>query len=51
MTVFNELEGHGFGKLVAGFALSSARKGADEFASVDQAGDRSKLIRRPVHAG
>ena len=30
--VFNVLEGHGMGKLVAGFALRSARKGADEFA-------------------
>jgi hypothetical protein len=26
------LEGHGFGKLIAGFALRSARKGADDFA-------------------
>ena len=33
VTIFNELEGHGFGKLVAGFALRSARKGADEFAA------------------
>ena len=33
VTVFNELEGHGFGKLVVGFALRSARKGADEFAA------------------
>jgi len=32
VTVFNVLEGHGFGKLIAGFALRSARKGADEFA-------------------
>jgi carbon monoxide dehydrogenase subunit G len=31
--IFNELEGHGFGKLVVGFALRSARKGADEFAA------------------
>ncbi len=33
VTIFNELEGHGFGKLVVGFALRSARKGADEFAA------------------
>ena len=33
MTIFNELKGHGFGKLVVGFALRSARKGADEFAA------------------
>jgi hypothetical protein len=32
LTVFNVLEGHGMGKLIAGFALRSARKGADEFA-------------------
>ena len=31
--IFNELAGHGFGKLVVGFALRSARKGADEFAA------------------
>jgi carbon monoxide dehydrogenase subunit G len=33
LSFFNELEGHGFGKLVAGFALRSARKGADDFAA------------------
>jgi carbon monoxide dehydrogenase subunit G len=33
LTFFNELEGHGFGSLIAGFALRSARKGADDFAS------------------
>jgi carbon monoxide dehydrogenase subunit G len=32
LTVFNVLEGHGMGKLIAGFALRSARNGADEFA-------------------
>jgi carbon monoxide dehydrogenase subunit G len=31
--VFNELEGHGFGKVLAPLALRSARKGADEFAA------------------
>jgi uncharacterized protein YndB with AHSA1/START domain len=31
LTFFNVLEGHGLGKLVEGFALRSARKGADEF--------------------
>jgi len=31
VTLFNELEGHGFGKLVVGFALKAARKSADEF--------------------
>jgi carbon monoxide dehydrogenase subunit G len=29
LTLFNELEGHGFGKLIAGFALRSGRKSAD----------------------
>ena len=29
VTLFNELEGHGFGKLIMGFALRSARKSAD----------------------
>ena len=32
LTFFNELEGHGLGKLLAGPALKSARKGADDFA-------------------
>jgi uncharacterized protein YndB with AHSA1/START domain len=32
LTFFNVLEGHGFGKLVAPLALSSARKGAGDFA-------------------
>lgn len=32
LTFFNELEGRGFGKLIIGFALRAARKGADEFA-------------------
>jgi uncharacterized protein YndB with AHSA1/START domain len=32
VTVHNVLEGHGFGKLIAGFALRSAQKGADDFA-------------------
>jgi carbon monoxide dehydrogenase subunit G len=32
VTIFNVLEGHGFGKLIAPLALRSARKGADEFA-------------------
>jgi uncharacterized protein YndB with AHSA1/START domain len=31
LTVFNVLEGHGLGRLIEGFALRSARKGADEF--------------------
>jgi carbon monoxide dehydrogenase subunit G len=43
LTFFNELEAHGFfGKLVIGFALRSARKGADEFAA---------SIKRAVEAG
>jgi uncharacterized protein YndB with AHSA1/START domain len=29
VTLFNELEGQGFGKLIKGFALRSARKSAD----------------------
>lgn len=33
VTLFNELEGHGFGKLVVGFALRAARKGSAEFAA------------------
>ena len=32
LTFFNEMEGRGIGALIARFALSSARKGADEFA-------------------
>jgi carbon monoxide dehydrogenase subunit G len=32
VTVFNVLEGHGLGKLVAPLALRSARKGAQDFA-------------------
>ena len=33
LTVFNELEGHGFGKLILPLALRAARKDADDFAS------------------
>ncbi|MGW4202346.1 SRPBCC family protein [Streptomyces sp. NPDC004726] len=32
LRVFNVLEGHGVGKLIAGLALSAARKDADAFA-------------------
>ena len=32
LRVFNVLEGHGLGKLIAGFALSAARKDANAFA-------------------
>ena len=32
LTVFNELEGHGFGKLILPLALRAARKDADAFA-------------------
>ena len=45
LTFFNELEGRGFGKLIAGFALRAARKGADDFANCDQAGGRGELSR------
>jgi uncharacterized protein YndB with AHSA1/START domain len=31
VTIFNVLEGHGLGKLLEGFALRGARKGADDF--------------------
>jgi uncharacterized protein YndB with AHSA1/START domain len=33
LTVFNELEGHGFGKVIAPLALRAARKDADPFAA------------------
>jgi uncharacterized protein YndB with AHSA1/START domain len=33
LTIFNEFEGHGFGKLILGFALRAARKDADAFAA------------------
>ena len=33
LTVFNEFEGHGLGKLLLPLALRSARKGADDFAA------------------
>ena len=32
LRIFNVLEGHGLGKLIAGLALSAARKDADAFA-------------------
>jgi carbon monoxide dehydrogenase subunit G len=32
VTVFNTLEGHGFGKLLVGFAVKAAAKDADAFA-------------------
>jgi uncharacterized protein YndB with AHSA1/START domain len=31
VTLYNVLEGHGFGKLITGFALKAARKGAPDF--------------------
>jgi uncharacterized protein YndB with AHSA1/START domain len=31
VTIYNVLEGHGFGRLIAPLALRSARKGADDF--------------------
>jgi hypothetical protein len=37
LTFFNVLEGHGFGVLIAGLALRSARKGADAFAQAIKA--------------
>ena len=37
VTIYNVLEGHGFGKLIVGFALRSARKGADDFAGAIKA--------------
>ena len=33
VAIYNVLEGHGFGKLIAPLALRSARKGADDFAA------------------
>ena len=32
LTFFNELEGRGLGVLIAGLAVRSARRGADDFA-------------------
>ena len=32
LTIFNRFEGHGFGKLIVGFALKAAIKDADSFA-------------------
>jgi carbon monoxide dehydrogenase subunit G len=37
VTIFNVLEGHGFGKLLAPLALRSARSGADDFANAIKA--------------
>ena len=37
LTVHNEFEGHGFGKLILPLALRSARKGADDFANAIKA--------------
>jgi carbon monoxide dehydrogenase subunit G len=34
VTFFNELEGRGFGKLLEGFAVRAARKGADDFVNL-----------------
>jgi uncharacterized protein YndB with AHSA1/START domain len=42
VTIFNEFEGHGFGKLIVGFALRAARKYADDMAAA---------IKRAVEAG
>jgi hypothetical protein len=32
VTIFNRLEGHGFGKLIVGFAVKAAQKDAPAFA-------------------
>jgi hypothetical protein len=37
VTLYNVLEGRGLGKLITGFALSSARKGAPEFGAAIKA--------------
>jgi carbon monoxide dehydrogenase subunit G len=37
LTVHNEFEGHGFGKVILPLALRSARKGADDFANAIKA--------------
>jgi carbon monoxide dehydrogenase subunit G len=37
LTVHNEFEGHGFGKLILPLALRSARKGANDFANAIKA--------------
>ena len=41
VTLYNVLEGHGFGRLIEGLALRGARKGADDF---------GKSIKRAVEA-
>jgi len=42
VTIYNVLEGHGLGKLIAPLALSAARKGADDFGrSIKQAVEAS----------
>jgi carbon monoxide dehydrogenase subunit G len=51
LTVYNVLEGHGFGKLLEGFALRSARKGADDFArSIKEAVEASVPAASPSGA-
>jgi uncharacterized protein YndB with AHSA1/START domain len=42
LTIHNNLEGHGFGKVILPLALRSARKGADDFAA---------SIKKAVEAG
>ena len=42
VTIFNEFEGHGFGKLIVGFAAKAAQKNADGMAAG---------IKRAVEAG
>jgi carbon monoxide dehydrogenase subunit G len=42
VTIFNEFEGHGFGKLIVGFAAKAAQKNADGMAAA---------IKRAVEAG
>jgi len=45
VTVFNVLEGRGFGKLIVGFALSAARKDADAFAGRIKAAIEASYLR------
>jgi carbon monoxide dehydrogenase subunit G len=45
LTIFNEFEGHGIGKLIVPLALRSARKDADDFAARIKAAVEAERLR------
>ena len=47
LTIFNEFDGHGLGKLLLPLALRSARKGAGDFAAAIKRAAESEIPQKP----